>query len=198
MTRSRVVAVTAAACIALAITAFYSNYSWAAQGQAVANQVNAEPQANEPLEIAIGLKIAPVPLKYPPAQRRLVGLGSYIVNGQGGCNDCHTNPPFAPGGDPFMGEPTQVNAEHYLAGGMQFGEITSRNLTPRLNGRPAGFTFAQFRTVMRTGFDLKYAHPEISPLLQVMPWPVYRYMTDEDLLAVYTYLSAIPPATPGP
>ena len=106
-----------------------------------------EPQANEQLEIAIGFKIAPVPLKYPPAQRRLVGLGSYIVNGQGACNDCHTNPPFAPGGDPFMGEPTQINAEHYLAGGMQFGPFTSRNLTPRANGRPAGLTFAQFRTV---------------------------------------------------
>jgi hypothetical protein len=103
------------------------------------------------------------------------------------------------GGDPFMGEPTQVNAEHYLAGGAQFGPFVSRNLTPRgLNRRPAGLTFNQFRTTFRTGFDYKFAHPEVSPLLQVMPWPVYRYMTDDDLLAVYTYLSAIPSATPGP
>ena len=114
-------------------------------------------------------------------------------------NDCHTNPPFAMGGDPFMGEPTQVNVEGYLAGGMKFGPFTSRNLTPRSNGRPAGLTFNQFRTTFRTGFDYKFEHPEVSLLLQVMPWPVYRYMTDDDLLAVYTYLSAIPPlATPVP
>jgi hypothetical protein len=25
-----------------------------------------------------------------------VGLGSYLVNAAGGCNDCHTNPPYAP------------------------------------------------------------------------------------------------------
>ncbi|HEY6362035.1 MAG TPA: hypothetical protein VIX63_13060 [Vicinamibacterales bacterium] len=192
MSRSRVVAV-AAACLVAAGVVLHSNYTWAVQEQA-----NVVPQANEQLEIAIGFKIAPVPLKFAPSNRALVGLGSYIVNGQGGCNDCHTNPPFAPGGDPFLGEPTQINAEHYLAGGMQFGPVTSRNLTPRSNGRPAGLTFAQFRSVIRTGFDLKYVHPEISPLLQVMPWPVYRYMHDSDLVAVYTYLSAIPPATPGP
>ena len=34
-------------------------------------------------------------------------------------------------------------------------------------------------------------------LLQVMPWPTYANMTDRDLLAIYTYLSAIP-CSPGP
>ncbi len=197
MTRSRVVAVTAAAFIAAAAVVLYSSRSWAAQEQAAPNHVTVAPQANEQLEIAIGLKIAPVTLKYPPANEALVGLGSYIVNGQGACNDCHTNPPFAPGGDPFLGEPTQINAAHYLAGGMPFGPYISRNLTPRANGRPAGLTFPQFRFVIRSGFDVKYAHPS-TPLLQVMPWPIYRNMHDFDLAAIYAYLSAIPPATPGP
>ena len=107
MTRSRVVAVTAAAFIAAAAVVLYSSRSWAAQEQAAPNHVTVAPQANEQLEIAIGLKIAPVTLKYPPANEALVGLGSYIVNGQGACNDCHTNPPFAPGGDPFLGQPTR-------------------------------------------------------------------------------------------
>jgi hypothetical protein len=26
-----------------------------------------------------------------------------------------------------------------------------------------------------------------------MPWPVYQTMTDHDLLAIYEYLSSIPP-----
>jgi hypothetical protein len=33
--------------------------------------------------------------------------------------------------------------------------------------------------------------------LAVMPWPIYRNMTDRDLDAIYAYLSAIPHAEPG-
>ncbi len=46
-----------------------------------------------------GLKLAPVELKKHGLNPALVGLGSYIVNAQGGCNDCHTNPPYAAGGE---------------------------------------------------------------------------------------------------
>jgi len=34
--------------------------------------------------------------------------------------------------------------------------------------------------------------PFFGNLLQVMPWPSYQDMSDHDLLAIYTYLSAIP------
>lgn len=151
--------------------------------------------------IARGFEIAPVPLNLDGKNRQLVGLGSYIVNGQGGCNDCHTNPPFLPGGDPFLGQPTRVNAARYLAGGMAFGPFVSRNLTPRANGRPAGLTFEQFRQVMRRGIDFRRRPPhvpsETHDLLQVMPWPVYRHMRRADLRAIYEYLSAIPSIPPG-
>ena len=60
----------------------------------------------------------------------MVGLGSYLVNAVGGCNDCHTNPSYATGGDPFMGQKKVVNAKNYLAGGQAFGPFISRNLTP--------------------------------------------------------------------
>lgn len=149
-----------------------------------------------------GFRIAPVKLNLKGKNPRMVGLGSYIVNAQGGCNDCHTAPPYAEGGDPFMGQPEQINTGGYLAGGTPFGPgITSRNLTPRANGRPANLTSEQFLEVMRKGTDFKNRHPEISPLLQVMPWPVYGKMNTLDLLAVYEYLKAIPslptpPATP--
>ena len=51
--------------------------------------------------VARGFEIAPVPLNLAGLDRDLVGLGSYLVNAAGGCNDCHTNPPYAAGGDPF-------------------------------------------------------------------------------------------------
>ncbi len=147
-----------------------------------------------------GFKIAPVPLNLRGLNPVLVGLGSYVVNAQGGCNDCHTVPQFAPGGNPFMGQPEAINAATYLAGGGGFGPFTSRNLTPRANGLPANLTRDQFIEVMRKGTDFKNRHPEISPLLQVMPWPVYGKMTTVELMAIYEYLRAIPslPTTPRP
>jgi hypothetical protein len=149
-------------------------------------------------EVKIGFKIAPVRLTFRASERELVGLGSYIVNAQGACNDCHTNPPFNPKNDPFQGKPGKVNKENYLAGGMAFGPFVSRNLTPEANGLPAGLTFREFEFVLRTGIDLDQAHPMISPFLQVMPWPIYRNMQERDLRAIYTYLKAIPPASPAP
>ncbi len=147
-------------------------------------------------EIRIGFRIAPVPLNVRGRSARLVGLGSYIVNAQGGCNDCHTHPSYAEGGNPHLGEPEVVNSEQYLTGGMQFGPFTSPNITPDEDGRPAGLTFEEFKAVIRTGRD-----PDGSGrILQVMPWPVYSKMTDLDLRAIYEYLRAIPsrPDNPSP
>jgi hypothetical protein len=73
-------------------------------------------------------------------------------------------------------------------------------------------TFEQFVEIIRHGKDFDHIHPSCSgpgtpdnclpfpfngELLQVMPWPTYTNMTDRDLLAIYTYLSAIP-CNPGP
>jgi hypothetical protein len=134
-----------------------------------------------------GFAIAPVPLNLAGKNRALVGLGSYIVNAQGGCNDCHTTPNYVPGHDPFKGEPLQVNAATYLGGGRTFGPvIVARNITPDDHGLPSGLTRDQFITAMRTGIDKDGA------ILQVMPWPVFADMTDGDLKAIYEYLSSIP------
>jgi len=136
-------------------------------------------------KIQQGFAIAPVPLDLRGKNRALVGLGSYIVN-TGGCNDCHTVPPYAPGHDPFLGQPAQVNAATYLGGGDHFGPFISRNITPDANGLPAGLTREQFITALRTGIDKDGA------ILQVMPWPVFGLKTDRDLNAIYEYLTSIP------
>jgi len=154
----------------------------------------------EASKIAQGFIIAPVPLNLKGKNRALVGLGSYIVNAQGSCNECHTNPPYRFGGNPFFGQPAQVNTDGYLAGGQAFGPFISRNLTPNAQGLPAGLTLEQFMHIIRTGEDDDKLPPNVPSydhdLLQVMPWPVFRNMTDRDLRAVYEYLSAIP-SRPG-
>ena len=145
--------------------------------------------------IAKGFRIAPVPLNLAGLDRSFVGLGSYLVNAVGGCNDCHTAPPYAAGGDPFAGQKKKINAAAYLAGGVNFGIAISANLTPDADRRPAGLTLAEFVRTMRTGHD----PDDPSELLQVMPWPVYQEMVFDDLKAIYTYLKAIPSRpTPAP
>ncbi len=100
--------------------------------------------------------------------------------------------------------------------------IISRNLTPDAIGIAAGQaeghnTLAQFLQIMKTGADLDHAHPNCSTLvttncfphgpglppfngdlLQIMPWPAFQTMTDRQLTAIFTYLSAIPCLEGGP
>ena len=77
-------------------------------------------------KIKQGLRGSPVPLNLRGKNRALVGLGSYIVNAQSACNDCHTQPNYAQGGDPFKGETEQINVAGYLGGGrVFFGPIIS-------------------------------------------------------------------------
>ena len=122
--------------------------------------------------------------------RELVGLGSYLVNTTG-CNDCHTYPNWANNHNPYMGQPEQINTARYMAGGRPFipPGVVSANITPDETGKPAGLTLAEFIGVIRTGHD-----PDAKPgvLLQVMPWPLYRWKTEHDLIAIYEYLRAIP------
>jgi hypothetical protein len=143
-----------------------------------------------------GLDIAPVPLDLQGKNGALVGLGSYLANALGGCNDCHTCPTYAPGVEhnPFLGGDGQLNADAHMAGGVPFGPIVSANLTPDAEGNPAGLTREEFLEEIRTGHDV-----DTGAILQVMPWPLLRNATDYDLQAMYEYLRAIPAReTPAP
>jgi hypothetical protein len=142
--------------------------------------------------IDVGRAIAPVPLDLAGKNKRQVWLGSYIVNAQGGCNDCHTAPPYAEGGDPFQGQPEQINTAGYLCGGTDFEVAISADISPDEEGLPAGLERREFIRLLRTG-----EKPDGS-LLQVMPWPIYGKMIRRDLAAVYAYLSAIPSCSAEP
>jgi hypothetical protein len=179
--------VIAAIVIVVGLLAGLHNLS-AQQGQ------NSQGQNSSESQIQTGFAIAPVALNLQGKNRALVGLGSYYVNAVVGCNDCHTSPAYKD--NPFIGDPGVVNADNYLAGGRAFGPAISRNLTPDALGRPAGLTFSDFKNIIRTGIDDDAVPPLPPPgkpdLLQTMPWPALRNLTDNDLRAIYEYLSAIP------
>jgi hypothetical protein len=136
------------------------------------------------------------------------------------CHSAGPSTEYTPSGNPYHkgSPPTVINQATYLGGGRAFPAqavgapiIVSRNLTPDKTGRPeGGRSFEEFRHVMRTGEDVDHVHPNCSEktaaagtcfpdslpfngdLLQIMPWPSLRHMTDHDLRAIYEYLKAIP------
>lgn len=153
-----------------------------------------------------GKAIAPVTLNLEGKNPDLVYLGSYLVNAQADCVSCHTCPsykglnPYALGGAGLSGNPKVINTENYMAGGTPFpgrgaqgSTITAPNLTPDSSGLPGGMTYDDFKNAMQNGMvSSKPGH-----VLQVMPWPAYRNMYENDLVAIYQYLGSIPPAQPG-
>ena len=136
------------------------------------------------------------------------------------CHTLNPGVEFVAGANPYLltqQQPAKVNPDVYLGGGNDFGtfdpkglsaHIISRNLTPDWTGRPeGGATFREFLDHIRNGNDGDHWHPTCSgddlgphcvpfpfngEKLQIMPWPTYAKMSDNDLRAIYEYLSAIP------
>lgn len=160
---------------------------------ALVSPTQAEVPSETARQIKIGKAVAPVPLNTAGRDRNSVFLGSYLVNVTSGCNDCHSNKQYTDAGNPFLGQPKEINVACYLNGGQAFGPFVSRNLTPDASGKPAGDSFATFVKAMRTGEDPK----DPGTLLQVMPWPAFQKMSDTDLRAIYDYLSAVPSLPDG-
>ena len=111
------------------------------------------------------------------------------------------------GGQNFGPVGPGVSSGPYASGPGTGPLIISRNLTPDYTGLPeGGHTLEQFLKIMRTGHDYDKLHPNCGEsvttncynpptngeLLQVMPWPAFRQMTDHQLTAIWIYLSAIP------
>ena len=128
-----------------------------------ASQVQAQDRrSDDEGKIRKGLEIAPVPLNMHGKNPALVGLGSYLVNGEGDCNGCHSaGPPtqFTPDGNPYQLAPPfggvkKANPANYLGGRPKLvplipgsASIISRNLTPDKTGMPVGGrTFSRFRS----------------------------------------------------
>jgi hypothetical protein len=196
--------------------------------------------------IAAGYAASPVPINLTGKDPLQVGIGSYIVNGTGVCNHCHSvdqyykaqypqtvaaqtgnpyylPPPYGPyRGGIYQGKATFI-IDHttFVAGGQDFGLVRSKNLTAAPNGNVAnptpstpfygagGIDWITFWGVLHNGVDIDQLFTQCNPgsttvpagcvpaptnayVLQVMPWPAVRLLTDSDLNAVWQYLSSIP------
>lgn len=110
---------------------------------------------------------------------------------------------FGPAGPGIV---KNMNSPLYAGPGLG-PNIIVRNLTPDYTGNPEGGNeLAKFITIMRTGHDYDKLHPNCGgtvidncysapvngALLQIMPWPKFQNMTNSQLRAIWTYLSAVP------
>jgi hypothetical protein len=143
----------------------------------------------------------------------IIERGEYLVT-VGGCNDCHTPKIITEtGAEPDMsrllsGHPaddvlapvpegiigpdgylTVVN-QHLTAWVGPWGVSFAMNLTPDRNTGLGSWTEEMFVNALRTG---KHEGGTGRDILLPMPWFWYRYMTDEDLSAMYAYLQSLPP-----
>lgn len=149
------------------------------------DDINGQAQEGAPLggEATIeelGLRLAPPGLNLDGLTQEeidQVARGSYLVNGAAGCVACHTG------------------TAGYLAGGAQFplpfGLVFSRNLTPDpVTGLQ--LTEEEFIEVIRTGKDFTDSTAADPQRLIIMPWHVFRFMSLDDLKAIYAFLRRIP------
>ncbi len=144
----------------------------------------------------------------PLSQQELIKRGRYLTT-IGACHDCHSPKVMTPRGpepDPTrllsghpMNDPIPAirGNENWILFSQDltsfvgpWGVSYSANLTPDDTGIGA-WSFDQFKTAIRKG---KYKGLEGSrDLLPPMPWQMYRNFTDDDLLAIFTFLKSLPP-----
>jgi len=127
------------------------------------------------------MRDAPQPLEEPvepPDVSTPEKRGEYLVE-VAACEDCHTPryhgqaiPGLVFGGGSVLEGP--------------WGRVASANITPDASGI-GYYDEALFTQVMRTGF----VHAR--ELNQIMPWALYRDMTDDDLHATFAYLRTLTP-----
>jgi hypothetical protein len=126
----------------------------------------------------------PEPLTAPVPERTFStpeARGEYLTH-LIGCPACHT----------------PVDSHQNFLPGMEFGggqvfegpwgKVASANLTPDPSGIPY-YDQALFIRVIRTGYVGS------RPLNQLMPWSIFRNMTDDDLSAIFAYLKTVKPVS---
>jgi mono/diheme cytochrome c family protein len=113
-----------------------------------------------------------------------VARGSYMVNGAADGCSCHTTDAgYMAGGREFPLSFTDPQG---------FNSVVAWNLTP---DPETGMTLTQeqFIEALRTGKDFHNSTPTAPQRFMIMPWPRYRFLSRDDLIAIYTFLRHVPP-----
>lgn len=118
----------------------------------------------------------------PSTRDERVRRGEYLAY-VGGCNDCHS-----PGG--MYGAPDGARrlSGSDLGWRGPWGTSYPPNLTPDVETGIGSWSERDIVNTIRTG-----KRPDGRPLLPPMPWPNFAHLTDDDAMALATYLKSLPP-----
>jgi mono/diheme cytochrome c family protein len=130
----------------------------------------------------------PMPNLHASTDPKVVARGQYLVTGPAHCAECHTGsiaeyeasftskkPPVLAGGSPFRLGPKG-----------NLGTIYSKNLTPDPQTGLGRYSDPQIARMLRHG-----VRP--NGLASVLPLMPYGDMSDEDVVAIISYLRTLPP-----
>jgi mono/diheme cytochrome c family protein len=142
---------------------------------------NALPATEVAFPVNYLIRNVPQPLTGPVAEPDLsdtLKRGQFLMN-TAACADCHTPQNH---GQPLPGRD--------FSGGFvldaPWGHVASANLTPDPSGIPY-YDEERFVTTLRTGYVGSRR------LSQIMPWSVFRNMSDDDLHALFAYVKTLAP-----
>ena len=134
--------------------------------------------------VAIGVITSIAMVSGASAQQLLAERGAYLVNGVGGCNNCHT--PRGPGGA------LDLQLDKRLSGSTQTFQapqytVKGSNLTPDRETGLGTWTDGQIKIAIQQGKgrDGRQLAPN-------MPSAVYAFLTPRDQDAIVAYLRSIP------
>lgn len=142
-----------------------------------------QPKSNVPFPVNRFINAVPQPIAGAvpePDVSTPEKRGQYLVT-LASCSDCHTP----------MDDRGQYMAGLEFAGGNTFlytdrAPKAAANITPAVNGIPY-YNEALFLETIRTG------RVRERKLTDMMPWGIYRNMTDEDLKSIFAYLKTLKP-----
>lgn len=129
-------------------------------------------------------KAEPMPLPDPKDE---LATGKYLVM-ISGCVECHT-----------QAEQGQIIQEKSFAGGRDFkmptGMLYTPNITPDKETGIGNWTKEAFITRFRSYADSTYKPGKVgsNDFQTIMPWTMYGGMNEQDLGAIYTYLTSLKP-----
>lgn len=125
-------------------------------------------------------------LRYERTPERLA-RGKYLVEGVTSCFDCHATPPAAipqPGVAPVF--------QNKGAGQVMINQggllVAAPNITPDMETGAGSWTDDQFARAIREGIG-----HDGRALFPLMPYSLFRHLTDEDLASIIVYIRSLPP-----
>jgi mono/diheme cytochrome c family protein len=133
----------------------------------------------------IGPKSRPLTDRRFEATRERLERGEYLVNRVDGCLFCHSQRDWdAPGFPPKAG--TEGGGSNLAAEGMPW--LSAPNITPDPETGAGTWTDDMLARAIREGIG-----HDGRALFPMMPYQQYRYMSDEDLASVVTYIRSLKP-----